>query len=47
MDVDVGAIEKFRAKEAEYEGRVTDLSTATAERDEVCHDCTQSRQLFL
>lgn len=46
MDVDLEAIEKWRAKDGEYAERSKELEVATAERDEVrrgrqaCNACT-------
>lgn len=36
MNVNLGTIEAYRAKEAEYQGRLRELEEATAQRDEVC-----------
>ena len=36
MNPDMGAIEAYARKDAEYTTRVTELDAATAQRDEVC-----------
>ena len=39
MNPDMGAIEAYARKDAEYTARVADLEAATAERDQVCATC--------
>lgn len=41
MNPDIGAIEDFRAKLADYEKRAEELDAVTAERDEVCCVCSK------
>lgn len=44
MNIDLGALEAWRAKDAEYVGRVSELESATAERDAVRREHEELRK---